>query len=106
MSWKLMRGGFLGDGPEYNAVSAYRSNDVWAVGRLYKSQFGEQWWTRADHWDGTRWVRVSTPYGGGAVFDAEFTDVSVARANDVWAVGYRETSDEDVPLIAHYACAG
>ena len=44
-----------------NGVAAVSSNDVWAVGFWVD---GLQRRTLAEHWDGTSWTVVSTPYPG------------------------------------------
>jgi hypothetical protein len=73
-----------------NSVTALSSTDVWAVGSMYplgncgsglKPGFIE-------HWDGVAWNLVSTP----SPAKRGFTGVSAVNANDIWAVGYNQTS--------------
>jgi hypothetical protein len=42
------------------SVAAISSNDVWAVGN-YKVLSQYQWDTLIEHWDGTKWSKVSSP---------------------------------------------
>jgi hypothetical protein len=73
------------------------SSDVWAVGyqtpRYYTTSFSPL----IEHWDGTRWTVVPSPYQGAA----ELTAVAAVSASDVWAVGIRTTNPEG-SLVLHY----
>lgn len=65
-------------------VSAVSSDDVWAVGSTRSASADH---TFALHWDGTSWTRVHTADPAGAEA-SEFSAVSGASTDDVWAVGY------------------
>ncbi|MDQ6694205.1 MAG: hypothetical protein M3014_07260, partial [Chloroflexota bacterium] len=61
-----------------NGVSAYASDDVWAVGEgPYPDKLLE-------HWDGTAWSISTPPHAG----DNRLYGVTMLAPDDVWAVGY------------------
>jgi len=69
-------------------VTARASNDVWAVGRRASS--GSYPGTLTMRWDGIRWNVVASPNqvsASGQPVTNELHAVSLAAANDVWAVG-------------------
>ncbi|HET9494308.1 MAG TPA: S-layer homology domain-containing protein [Chloroflexia bacterium] len=65
-------------------VAAVAPNDVWAVGYYVVSGGSPQ--TLVEHWDGTAWSIVPSPYIMGGT---SFKSVAVVSANDIWAVGNR-----------------
>jgi hypothetical protein len=73
------------------------SNDVWAVGyqtpRYYVTNFSPL----IEHWDGTAWKVVPSPYQGAG----ELKAVAAVSSTDVWAVGLRWTNPEGT-LILHW----
>lgn len=73
-------------GNTLNAVDGTANADMWAVGQN-RSATGPSP-SVALHWDGTTWMRTSTPSGGTARFQVdELTDVVALAPDDVWAVG-------------------
>lgn len=75
------------------AVSGVASDDVWAVGRysLLPRDF-----PLFEHWDGTSWSVVPGPDPGGT--SAWLVSVKAISANDVWAVGHKDSHG----LIMHW----
>lgn len=67
-----------------NGVAAVSANDVWAVGYYYPDAGGSH--LLIEHWDGTAWT-ISDAANPNST-DSVLNGVSVAAANDVWAVGY------------------
>jgi hypothetical protein len=74
----------------FNSVTAISANDVWTVG-FYDEMVGGGTYPRAtaQHWDGTAWSVVTVPQPGVA---SMLDSVSAVSANDIWAVGYYETT--------------
>lgn len=75
--------------------------DVWAVG--WSADTPETGDPLTEHWDGTSWKVVPSPDPSG--IDASYLEsISVASANDAWAVGYYFDPDREhlVPLILHW----
>jgi hypothetical protein len=66
----------------FSGVAAIAPNDVWAVGAY--GVLGISAKQLIQHWDGTRWRRVTSPL---AATDSELLAVSAVAANNVWAVG-------------------
>jgi hypothetical protein len=75
-----LRVGQLGHGADdsLNAVTATRSDDVWAVGAA--SPQG----TLTLHWDGTTWTVIPSAHSGSFSY---LSDVAAISATNVWAVG-------------------
>ena len=80
--------------PSLYAVAAVAPNDVWAVGMIVNNTYRYE--TLTLHWDGLQWSRIPSPNTGGA--DNVLTAVAAVSANDVWAVGYRNSQT----LILHW----
>jgi hypothetical protein len=78
------------------AAAAIADNDIWAVGSIGSGSGPFQ--TLAEHFDGTSWSVVPTPFG-----NALFSGVAGAAGNDVWAVGRMDPylSSENT-LIEHW----
>ena len=82
-----------------NSIAAVGSRDVWAAGYAENPSCicAE---TVIEHWDGSSWIRVSSPNPGVANFLYGITAVS---PTDIWAVGYQwPTQSLWVPLLLHY----
>lgn len=86
---------------QFRGLAAISSNDIWAVG-WQETGNPPPSLTLAEHWNGTAWSVVPTPNVGTG--ENELLAVSVAAANDVWAVGdYEDLSIfAAVPLIEHW----
>jgi hypothetical protein len=95
--------------PDFTAVSAVSSNDVWAVG----SDLNAIDSTLAAHWNGHTWQVVTTPCLNGAKIvlqenacqqsNNQLTGVTAVNANNVWASGYElENSNLRVPYVLHW----
>jgi hypothetical protein len=79
-------GNALGDFSELLAVRCRVASDCWAVGDYSK---GGAALDQAVHWNGTKWLVVSTPTPGGTLNgdDNELFDVVCPGANTCWATG-------------------
>ena len=95
--------------PDFTAVSAVSSSDVWAVGTDLNA-FNS---TLAAHWDGHSWQVVTTPCLNGNKIvlqenacrqsNNQLTGVTAAATNNVWASGYEtEGSGVHVPYVLHW----
>ena len=95
--------------PDFVAVSAVSSTDVWAVGSALSATGS----TLAAHWDGHTWQVVTTPCLNGTKIvlqeDAcrqssnKLTGVTAVAANNVWASGFEtENSNLHVPYVLHW----
>lgn len=88
-----------------NAVTAVSSNDVWAgsyVGGVFGEDFILSYELSFLHWDGREWNVVQGVETGGF---PKVTDMSAISANDVWAVGYEDSSyyyPSSRPLFLHW----
>ncbi len=72
----------------YNAfqgVAAVASDDVWAVGYETPVYYTYIDHPLIEHWNGTKWRVVDSPFKG----EGELTAVVADSADDVWAVGFR-----------------
>ena len=67
---------------ELHSVSARSAADAWAVGD-YLTVSGEQK-TLVLHWNGTRWIRTTSPSPGAS---SGLNGVSALSASSAWAVG-------------------
>lgn len=65
-------------------IYAAGPTDVWAVG--YGGNMRGQYIGYAQHWDGSSWTTVSTPFDGQQV--TFFRGVDGSAPDDVWIVGY------------------
>ena len=79
-------------------VAAISSNDVWAVGEVPDENGRAS--TLIKHWDGTQWSTVPSPNPGTGTGN-HLTSVAAISANDVWAVGYSEIT-QDGGLAMHW----
>jgi hypothetical protein len=95
--------------PDFTAVTAVASNDVWAVGASLSTVDS----TLAAHWNGHTWQVVTTPCLNGTTIvtgedgcqksENELTGVSVVAANNIWASGFEtESSNLHVPYVLHW----
>ena len=83
-AWSTVSAPSSGIGAELlYSVSAYASNDVWAVG--YHTQAGSNR-TQTLHWNGGAWSVVPSPSIGSSV--NELYGVSIVAPDNVWAAGY------------------
>ncbi len=73
------------------AVGAYHDNDA-LVDR-----------TLIERWNGSTWKQVDSPSPGIENHDNDYLfGVTALSATDAWAVGYRESTDGQHPLIEHW----
>lgn len=86
-SWKIVPGPNVGKGLNYlTGIAALSSSDVWAVG-FYSSNnvvLGSQS-ALIEHWNGTVWTVVSSPYAGAESF---LNGITALSPDDIWAVGF------------------
>jgi hypothetical protein len=85
-----------------NGVAASSAKNAWAVGAYTDSpQFVDQ--TLIEHWDGTKWRRVSSPNPGGPAEVNTLTAVAVSSPSNAWAVGHFATKGGSTkPLIERW----
>ena len=102
--WSVPLARTTGLGPDYRAVEVSARDRVWAVGHARAPH--DEYWTRADLWNGTTWRHVSTPYGTNTGSMDELTDVVAVGPHTAWAVGGADPtgSGENRPLTARYSC--
>lgn len=84
-----------------SGVSAFSSDDAWAVGY---EQVGDSARTLVEHWDGTAWSRVASPNpdAGPQSYDV-LNAVDLRSPVDGWAVGtYVGKTGAFVPLVVHW----
>jgi hypothetical protein len=81
----------------FNAVAMAGSSDVWAVGYKTPRYYTTAFTALIEHWDGSRWTVVPSPYQGAA----ELTAIAAVSPTDVWAVGIR-TGIPQGSLVLHY----
>ena len=79
-------------------VSAVNSTDVWAVGFRRESDSTSPQ-TLVEHWDGLRWVVVTSPSPGRT---AALTSVDAVASDDVWAAGAYDNGKTFLPLVEHW----
>ena len=83
------------------SVTAISSNNVWAVGwtdtSVNTSSFQG---TLIEHWDGSQWTVVPSPNPKGSSQNT-LTGVAAINANDIWAVGYTLTTNNQT-LTMHW----
>ena len=88
-SWVVVDHPSAGPGEShFNDVAAISANDVWAVGSFGDSSNYYQ--TLTEHWDGTAWSVVNSP--DVSTFVNVLTGVSAVASDDVWAVGWYNTT--------------
>jgi hypothetical protein len=86
--------------PGYNhleGVAMVSANDVWAVGYTTPRYYSYIFNPLLEHWDGSAWKVVPSPYQGLG----ELKAITAISPNDIWAVGQRWTNPEGT-LILHY----
>lgn len=99
-SWTRVHGvnpGSRGSGNQLTAVDGLAADDVWTVGSKSHSPLAYHGTTLVEHWDGVSWSVVPSPNPPDLI-NSVLESVSVASANDVWAVGI--TSRETAPTSA------
>jgi hypothetical protein len=79
--WKVVPSPLVSGG-ELRAIAADAPDDAWAVGGPSLFEDGPRPTALIEHWDGTRWVVVSSPAVAGVL-----ESVAIAAPDDVWAVG-------------------
>lgn len=95
--WHLIQSVNNSSGPNYFlAVSASSSHDVWAVGSAGTPAQG-----LAEHWNGNRWERVSTPIPPHSSANS-FNGVAAITSNDVWAAGVIYMPDGTSQALLEY----
>ncbi len=84
-----------------SAITVVSANDIWAVGQYTSSVDQSSGSSNSqpliEHWDGTSWSVVSSP----AVSQSWLTGVTAVSANDVWAVGGKNSLD-NLTLTEHW----
>jgi hypothetical protein len=89
-------GGGFGAGSALASVTAVSANNAWAVGGI-TSKAGDQQ-PLIEHWNGTKWTRVTSPVTDGAL-----EGVHAVSASSVWAVGTRQPlGTSGMGLVLHW----
>src|SRR2546430_17741272 len=88
-----------GDFNSMNAVAPLSSTDVWAIGQWHRFAGTDYNHALVEHWDGTSWTAIQTPHPSLPI--SILFGVAALSSNDVWAVGYEETSGYRT-LIEHW----
>jgi hypothetical protein len=84
---------------QLNSIAALNSGNVWVAGYSDDPSClcGK---TVVEHWNGSRWTRLTTPNPGVADY---LTGIAAISATDVWVVGYEWISNfVELPLLLHY----
>jgi hypothetical protein len=66
------------------SIAVIAQDDIWVVGAQVVPSAKVH--PAAEHWDGSTWTLVSTPYSG--LGENALNGVSAVSSDDVWAVGY------------------
>jgi hypothetical protein len=87
----------------FNATSAVPgTNTVWAVGSFHDNSLAADQ-TLTEFWDGTVWTQVRSPSLGQAHHDNNaLRSVDALAADDVWAIGYHESTSGNDTLTMHW----
>jgi hypothetical protein len=88
-----------GSTSELDAVGATSSCNAWAVGY---GETGAGISTVIDHWNGTSWIRVTSPDPGTGFREDFLNGVAVISARDIWAVGYVKKGPLDSTIVVHW----
>ena len=81
----------------FNAVATIAPDDAWAVGYQAPVYYSYVHSPLIEHWDGSSWRVVSSPFRG----EGELTAIAALGADDVWAVGFRSANPYG-SLILHW----
>src|SRR5206468_2983857 len=98
--WTLVSSPSPGSTATLYGVSVVAADDVWAVGN-YTDTNGN-YVALLERWDGFQW---SVYQGASTTYARVYLQaVSIASANDVWAVGYfqRTSSSNEQTLVEHW----
>lgn len=88
---------------QLDAVTTVSGNDVWTVGSYNNSN--DVGLTLTEHWNGNKWSSVASP--NLSPYANELEGVAAVSTNDIWAVGYYETSPGQAQrLIEHWNGTG
>lgn len=68
-----------------NAVLTTSPTNVWAAGYWSSPAVGEVTWIL--HWNGLKWMKISTPNPGGSLYNNELNAISGSSCASIWAVG-------------------
>ena len=75
-------------------VAVVSTNDIWAVGYSSDAYYLDS--TLIEHWDGTSWSVVPSPYPGSPwPIHNVLSGITVVSATDVWAVGTYQISSNN-----------
>ncbi|HEY1914338.1 MAG TPA: hypothetical protein VGH27_02070 [Streptosporangiaceae bacterium] len=84
-----------------DGIAAVSPDDAWAVGTTYMAKGrGSLLGALIEQWDGTSWNIVPNPASSQP---AVLTTLSVVSADNIWAVGYQDTTGKNqAPFVEHY----
>jgi hypothetical protein len=90
-------GGSYPEGTLLWSVSADAANDAWAVGQYFD---GSGVRSLALHWDGVKWIQISTPNVGNG--ENQLRSVETLSPTDAWAVGWSNVNGVYQTLTEHW----
>ena len=96
--WSVVPSPKIGDESHLVAITAISAHDAWAVGYYSPNINLTAGRTFIEHWNGSRWSMVPSPYLGS---ESGLTKVEAISANNVWAVGSFADGPSQ-PLILHW----
>ena len=96
--WSVVPSPRIGDESHLVAITAISANDAWAVGYYSPNINLTAGRTFIEHWNGSRWSMVPSPYLGS---ESMLLKVEAISANDVWAVGNYDVGPNQT-LILHW----
>lgn len=84
---------------QLQSVAVVSACNAWAVGYYDKGTVPQ---TLIEHWNGTRWRRVTSPNPGGAGHSNLLNAVAVSQSGKAWAVGFYEGRMANQTLILNW----
>ena len=79
-------------------ITALSASDLWTVGD-YSPPGGPGWQTLVEHWDGSTWSIVRSPYLDS---ESELRGIAAISVDDLWAVGDYRAGGTGRTLAEHY----
>jgi hypothetical protein len=82
----------------FDAISAARADDIWAVGTLGEARAG----LLLEHWDGAQWALAVAPDVGNNGLPIYATAVETISLTEAWVLGYYEQDYGPVPFSVRW----
>jgi len=96
--WRVVRSPNPSTTAGLNGVAALSARNVWAVGSYHNTGPGPTQLTLVERWNGARWNVVASP-NPGTTEDSLLATASVPGSQELWAVGYEDSSPIGPPLV-------